>query len=277
MSIDFRKCLYALSDVVMNRPAPLREFDQIYMKLPDMLLQAELMSRWLEGLRVAFVGDGDAIALTLAHLCRQNLLDKSPKQITVFDFDKRVVNSIERFAEKQEMSDLISAETYNVANAVPDQHVSSFDAFYINPPWGAHNDGKSVEVFLRRAIEFCAGHSTGCIVIGDEPGTPWTHAVQLTVQRFLTERSYRIAEMLPHFHRYHLDDHPNLRSCSLIVQRDFDAQEVLSVDLEEEELANFYGRESPLKVAWIEDLTNGGKGASRDYQAIPLNRVGELK
>ncbi len=35
--IDFRSCLYALSDVIMNRPRPLRIFDQLKMKLPDML------------------------------------------------------------------------------------------------------------------------------------------------------------------------------------------------------------------------------------------------
>jgi len=46
MSIDFRECLYGLSDVIMNRPKLLRTFDQIYMKLPDMLLQAELTARW---------------------------------------------------------------------------------------------------------------------------------------------------------------------------------------------------------------------------------------
>ena len=48
MAIDFRACLYALSDVVINRPPPLRHVDQIYMKLPDMLLQAEFIGRWFD-------------------------------------------------------------------------------------------------------------------------------------------------------------------------------------------------------------------------------------
>ena len=61
--IDFRSCLYGLSDVIINRPTPLRLFDQIYMKLPDMLLQAELTARWCDGKSVLFIGDGDAIAL----------------------------------------------------------------------------------------------------------------------------------------------------------------------------------------------------------------------
>ena len=86
-SIDFRGCLYALSDVIINRPTPLRVFDQIYMKLPDMLLQAELISRWFNEKRVAFIGDGDAVALTLAHLSSQDLLRGRPERIEVFDFD----------------------------------------------------------------------------------------------------------------------------------------------------------------------------------------------
>ncbi len=92
MSIDFRACLYALSDVIVNRPTPLRVFDQIYMKLPDMLLQAELISRWFKEKRVAFIGDGDGIALALAHLSSQELLPGCPQSIEVFDFDERVVH-----------------------------------------------------------------------------------------------------------------------------------------------------------------------------------------
>ena len=39
--IDLREAVNAISDVVQNRPRPLREFDQIYMKTGDMVLQGE--------------------------------------------------------------------------------------------------------------------------------------------------------------------------------------------------------------------------------------------
>ena len=32
-------------------------------------------------------------------------------------------------------------------------------------------------------------------------------------------QGFRVAEMLPEFHRYHLDDDPELTSCSLVVER----------------------------------------------------------
>ena len=41
--IDLRAAINAVSDVVQNRPRPLREFDQIYMKSADMVLQSEIV------------------------------------------------------------------------------------------------------------------------------------------------------------------------------------------------------------------------------------------
>ena len=40
MAIDLRACLNAISDVVNNRPRPLWEFDQIFMKIADMSVRA---------------------------------------------------------------------------------------------------------------------------------------------------------------------------------------------------------------------------------------------
>ncbi|WP_439878061.1 hypothetical protein [Pseudomonas prosekii] len=68
MKFDLRLAINSISDVVMNRPAPLREFDQIYMKVADMVVQAEYVARVFDGKKVIFVGDGDGIALSAAHL-----------------------------------------------------------------------------------------------------------------------------------------------------------------------------------------------------------------
>lgn len=47
--IDLRAAVNAISDVVQNRPRPLRVFDQIYMKTGDMVLQSELLSGAFQG------------------------------------------------------------------------------------------------------------------------------------------------------------------------------------------------------------------------------------
>jgi hypothetical protein len=55
-TLDLRRSLNAISDVVNNRPRPLREFDQIFMKTADVLLQTEHVGRLFEGKRVIFYG-----------------------------------------------------------------------------------------------------------------------------------------------------------------------------------------------------------------------------
>ena len=72
--MDLRKCINLISDIVANRPMPIRELDQIYMKHADMLLQIEHISKWFADRNVVFIGDGDAIALGLAYLQANNEL-----------------------------------------------------------------------------------------------------------------------------------------------------------------------------------------------------------
>ena len=173
-TLDLGKAFNALSDVVVNRPPPLREFDQIYMKISDMLLQAELLSRWVNGRSVVFLGDGDAIGLTLVHLQKEEIFDRGPSKVHVLDFDERIVNSIRSFAEKYDVEDKITAELYNVFDPLPENHIASFDAFYTNPPFGASNGGRSVEAFVRRGDEALASDGMSCIVVADDPNFSWT-------------------------------------------------------------------------------------------------------
>ena len=56
---DLRDAINGISDVVANRPSPLREFDQIYMKVADMVIQAHLISERFNGKNIIFMGDGD--------------------------------------------------------------------------------------------------------------------------------------------------------------------------------------------------------------------------
>ena len=97
--MDLRRAINAISDVVQNRPRPLREFDQIHMKSGDMVFQSEIVADWAAGKRLAFIGDGDAISVCVAYLQANAVLPFGPAHITVFDFDERTVNAVTRFAE----------------------------------------------------------------------------------------------------------------------------------------------------------------------------------
>src|SRR5450759_5271965 len=98
MALDLRGALNTISDVVQNRPSPLREFDQIYMKVGDLVIQADFIARKFNGLDIVFIGDGDAISLCTVHLRQKDILGYGPQHITVLDFDERIVNSINHFA-----------------------------------------------------------------------------------------------------------------------------------------------------------------------------------
>ena len=265
-SLDLHKAFNAISDVVVNRPPPIREFDQIYMKVADMLLQAEHLLRWIEGKSVVCIGDGDALGLTLIHLKAEGIFSRGPAHVHVLDFDQRIVNSIRTFAEIRGLEELISAELYNVAEPLPTKHIAKFGAFYTNPPFGASNGGRRVEAFLRRGDEALGRDGTGCVVVADDPGLPWTWEVKKQTQDYLRSNGFVVAEVLPQFHHYHLDDQPNLTSCSLIAVRHGDeGVKSASEGLPREDLENFYGAFAPLNVRYVLDLRKGGAFPSQDY------------
>ena len=256
----------AISDVVNNRPAPLREFDQIYMKTADMLLHAEHASRCFENRRVVFVGDGDAIGLCLVHLKKLDLLPQGPASVHILDFDERVVLSVRHFAKKFETQDVVTAELYNVAEPLPESHWHQFDAFHTNPPFGQSNGGRSIEAFLTRCFEAVGGDAIGCAVLADDRSYPWTQEVLARTQRWLLDHEWFISELLPEFHNYHLDDAPDLKSCSLVIRRSCTvSQKYESTRLEPYMMENFYGMNSPLRVRYVRDKTNGGKLVSNDH------------
>jgi predicted methyltransferase len=104
--IDLRAAINAISDVVQNRPRPLREFDQIYMKTGDMVLQSELVAHWADGKRLAFIGDGDAISVCVAYLKQRGIIDYGPSKIVVFDFDERICEAVKRFADNERLDQM---------------------------------------------------------------------------------------------------------------------------------------------------------------------------
>src|SRR5262249_39437768 len=146
-------------------PRPLREFDQIYMKAGDMVMQAEFVARWSDGKRLAFVGDGDSISVSVAYLAARGILGYGPARIDVFDFDERMVSAIKRFADHERLETL-DAHLYNCLDPLPP--TPKFDCFYTNPPWGQSNGGESVNVFLDRGFELVAFDGEGLVVIADD-------------------------------------------------------------------------------------------------------------
>lgn len=257
----------AVSDVVQNRPRPLREFDQIYMKTADMVLQSEFVARWAAGKRVAFIGDGDAISVCVAYLHHRGILSDGPIEIVVFDFDERICNAIMRFADKERLQDL-SARLYNVLDSFPGP--TDFDCFYTNPPWGASNEGESVRVFVQRGMEATSYGGEGNVVVADDPDLEWPKRVLANLQSSALAAGFFVQRMMPQVHSYHLDDAPDLRSCNVLLKatpgnRRTVRSEAITTP---PRLANFYGRDSLPKVRYIRENVrlDYGKAHEDEYR-----------
>jgi len=269
--IDLRAAMNAISDVVQNRPRPLREFDQIYMKAGDMVMQSEFIAKWANNKRIAFIGDGDAISVCVAYLQKRKLLPYGPSKITVFDFDERIVGAVKRFADKERL-DHLDAVLYNCLDSFPT--TNSFDHFYTNPPWGASNNGESVNVFAQRGMEAIQYDGQGVIVIADDEELEWPKQVLANVQRFAIDQGFFVTRMMPRLHLYHLDDAPDLKSCNLIVasipgnRRSASSAAIMDGD----RLRNFYGQSQAPQVRYVRERKrlDYGKAHEDEYHFEPF-------
>lgn len=250
--IDLRAAINAISDVVQNRPRSLREFDQIYMKTGDMVLQSELVARWADGKRLAFIGDGDAISICVAYLQNRKIVDYGPSEIVLFDFDERICSAVTRFADKEAITNL-SAVLYNCLDPFPGP--TNFECFYTNPPWGASNEGESVKVFMQRGMEAISYDGEGMVVIADDPELEWPKHVLANVQEFAISHGFFVQRMMSQLHSYHLDDAPNLRSCNLIFKSlPVPKQVPESVGITDAaRLKHFYGRDNAPRVRYVRE------------------------
>ncbi|MBN9669478.1 bis-aminopropyl spermidine synthase family protein [Roseibium aggregatum] len=262
--VDLRMALNAVSDVVENRPRPIRIFDQIHMKSGDMVMQSEIVANWSDGKKLAFIGDGDAISVCVAYLQVRNVLHFGPKEIVVFDFDERTVNAVRRFADKEKINNL-DARLYNVLDAF--EYSSDFDCFYTNPPWGASNNGESVNVFVERGLEATSYSGEGMIVIADDDELDWPKKVLASAQRFALDKGFYVSRMQRKLHEYHLDDAPELRSCNLYISSLPGNGRVVSPSqaiTDRERLLNFYGKSKTPHVRYVKEARRLSYGVAHD-------------
>jgi predicted methyltransferase len=233
------------------------------MKSGDMVLQSEMVADWADGKRLAFIGDGDAISVCVAYMRRRDVLNFGPSRITVFDFDERTVQAIKRFADKERIEHL-DAVLYNCLDTFP--MTTKFDCFYTNPPWGAYNNGESVNLFVERGIEAIGYQGDGMIVIADDDELSWPKEVLARVQGFSRDRGFYVSRMQRKLHTYHLDDAPDLRSCNLYMSSlpGNEGRSAPSAPATAERLENFYGRSKSPRVQYVREKKRLDYGKAHD-------------
>jgi predicted methyltransferase len=275
--IDLRAAINAVSDVVQNRPRPIRVFDQIHMKAGDMVMQSEIVADWSDGKRLAFIGDGDAISVCVTYLQAKGILTYGPRQVTVFDFDERTVNAVKRFAEKEGIPNL-DARLYNVLDAM--DPAADYDLFYTNPPWGASNNGESVNVFVERGMEATRCVGEGMVVIADDDELEWPKRVLFSVQQFAAKKGCYVTRMQRKLHEYHLDDAPDLKSCNLYLGalpgNSTTRSPSVAID-DAHRLENFYGRSKAPRVHYVKERKRLDYGVAHEdeFELVLLEKKGD--
>ena len=204
--------------VAAHRPQPIRQYDQIPMMTKDLVRQVKLAGPILSGQRVVFMGDMDGTAALLGLFAANG--GPAPSHLTVVDFDERVLEMSLRVAQRYGFAQYLTVETYNVFDPVPPSLAGQSDWFYTNPPYGQHNNGLSVQLFLGRACEMvdpiCG---SGILIIPDDLSRPWTRQVMRSTQSFLLHHGWQVHEQIADLHRYHLDDDPQLVSSAVFLGR----------------------------------------------------------
>lgn len=203
--------------LVYHRPVPRREYDQIYMNARSMLWQANHIWESLAGRKIAFLGDGDGISLLLASLFSKYSLETP--QMTVLDFDERILCSLKELQTFQNLSCPISYCLYNIINPIDSQLCDKFDYFLINPPYGSKNDGLSCIMWLHRCMDLCTSNAEGCIIVPYDEAFPWTIKGATEIFNFLTIFGFEVSDMQRNVHSYHLRDNPSLKSSMIMVKR----------------------------------------------------------
>jgi len=202
-----------------DRPRPFRPVDQIYMLPGSQLNQAKLISDYIRGRDVVFLGDGDCMSLVIGILARNNVI-KPPAFMRVLDFDDRIPDFIRKASREFGFENEIDAQRYNVRDPIPADLVGCHDVFYTNPPYGSKNNGKSGIIFLARCMELCKPpRSWGVAILPFHHTEMWSREAMWNIQSFLVQHGYVVSEMLRKMHSYHLDDYPSLLSGTVVLDR----------------------------------------------------------
>jgi N4-bis(aminopropyl)spermidine synthase len=208
----------ALRILLRSRPSFLREYDQIAMYHTDLLNQVKRMLPLLANKSVAFIGDDDGIFILigLLHtLCGY----PAPTQMTLLDFDMRIIKNADFIAERYSFKHFFQAQLYNVFDSCPKNLCNKFNVFYTNPPYGAYNEGASARLFIARGFELLGSQTgVGYILIPDNSDRPWTQKAFRKTEQFLDESGWKITEKSIDLHHYELDDDPSLMSVLIALE-----------------------------------------------------------
>ncbi len=125
-------------------PRPKREYDQFLATPETSYLKSKILIEkgLVDGKSIAFLGDDDLNSLCLTSL------SKNYKNISVFDIDNDIIESIERCSKDRGFEN-IKVVKYDARKTLDRQYLGKFDIVVFDPPYTK----SGVAAFLQRALE----------------------------------------------------------------------------------------------------------------------------
>ena len=123
---------------------PKRDYDQFLATPESAFMKSKvLVEKGLVNQKsIAFIGDDDLNSISLA------VIDKSYKNIVVFEIDEEIISNIKKSCEDLNISNLL-VEKYDARKNIPNKYFGKFDTVVFDPPYTK----SGVTLFLQRATE----------------------------------------------------------------------------------------------------------------------------
>lgn len=146
----WKEILNKFLEIVKDRPLPISDFDQGFIRPEDTLKRAMFIYERgdLEDTEIFILGDDDLLSLSLA-------LTGLPKRIVVVEIDERINKFIKEKTQEIGYKNL-EIYNYNVINDLPEEMKKSFDVFVTDPV----ETQKGLKLFVSRCISALKGEGS---------------------------------------------------------------------------------------------------------------------
>ncbi len=186
----FKELLERFLEVTANRPLPISDFDQGFVRPRDTIARLAFMYERgdLEDQEIFILGDDDLLSVAIG-------LTGMAKGVCVVEIDTRITSFIRNFCENRGIKNIYVKE-YNVLEEIPKEERRKYDVFVTDPV----ETRKGLKLFVGRCIEALKGKgASGYIGLTHREASlsKWHD-----FQKFLIEAGFVITDILRDFSIY---------------------------------------------------------------------------
>jgi predicted methyltransferase len=197
--------------IAESRPSADRRLEQFHMTADSLVEQFLALKHYFIGQRMIILGDDDHLSLLIAK-CTNG-------RVTVVETDESVCASLDNWACRLSLKNL-TVRKHDIRDGRIKSVRTNFDMFYANPPYSSKNRGHGMRVWVSAGIDWCKPKCLGIIAMpSDRFDTEWVNQNWISMQSYLANNGFRIAELSQHRSSYKGTTDPGLNSCNLIVKR----------------------------------------------------------